>query len=451
MAVLTLREAVRTRLLAALLVLLAIIQLGLPILIRGDGTPEGLVEVFITYTLGLSMAVLTAATLWTACGSIALDIRDRRMPLLISKPLHKGDLWIGKWLGILILNGSLLALCGATTYIQLHRRLAALALPPGEQIRLERETLTANRRLTPRPENVEAEAARRLAEGRATGWEGADLPENIGLAIMRKSLISERSAVAPGATRHWTFDIPKGKAAARPAMLRVHLASLPKRGSSGVGRWDLQYDGQAAAGHAVVVTNLMAGISRLRLPIDALPSGTVTLSFTNHGGPDDGSVIFDPMRGVEVLIGAGGFGSNLLRAWLIQFAQLAAIAAVGLAASALFSMPVAVFLASSLLVMAFLGHSFTAAPEEAYGIRSETTGRGLVLESLERFGRRFMDAYSVISDPLVASNPLIPLVEGTRIPWGEVARLWGIGLGLYPVLLGALSALALSRRELEPS
>ena len=68
---LTWKAAFRYRLFWVLAVLLVGAVVGLPMLIKDDGTARGFTQILLTYTLGSITALLGIATLWLSCGTLA--------------------------------------------------------------------------------------------------------------------------------------------------------------------------------------------------------------------------------------------------------------------------------------------------------------------------------------------------------------------------------------------
>src|SRR5256712_10771227 len=112
-AVLTWKAAFRFRLFIVLAVLLLASVVGLPILLKDDGTARGFIQIMLTYTLSVITTLLGLSTLWLACGTLARDIEECQMQMVAVKPIARWQIWLGKWLGILLLNATLLALSGA--------------------------------------------------------------------------------------------------------------------------------------------------------------------------------------------------------------------------------------------------------------------------------------------------------------------------------------------------
>ena len=87
--------------------------------------------------------------LWLGCGTLARDIEECQMQMLAVKPIARWQIWLGKWLGLLMLNAALLALAGGSVYALLQWRASRL---PAEQQRVLRNEIFAllNKRPTPR-------------------------------------------------------------------------------------------------------------------------------------------------------------------------------------------------------------------------------------------------------------------------------------------------------------
>lgn len=131
---LTWKAALRFRLFQVVALLLLISVVGLPLLIKDDGTARGFTQVLLTYTLGAITALLGLSTMWLACGTLARDIEDCQMQVVAVKPIARWEIWLGKWLGIVLLNAVLLAISGTGVYVLLQWR--AGRLPADQQATL---------------------------------------------------------------------------------------------------------------------------------------------------------------------------------------------------------------------------------------------------------------------------------------------------------------------------
>src|SRR6267143_4508389 len=111
---LTWKAALRFRLFLVIAVLLLAAVVGLPVLIKDDGTARGFTQILLTYTLTTISALLGLSTLWLACGTLARDIEDCQMQVVAVKPISRWQIWLGKWLGIVLLDCALLSVAGAS-------------------------------------------------------------------------------------------------------------------------------------------------------------------------------------------------------------------------------------------------------------------------------------------------------------------------------------------------
>src|SRR5512132_3492332 len=146
-ALLTWKAALRFRLFLVIAVLLLAAVVGLPLLIEDDGTARGFTQILLTYTLSLITALLGASTLWLACGTLARDIEECQMQMVAVKPIARWQIWLGKWLGLVMLNGALLCLSGLSVYVLMQWR--AQRLPEKERAVLRREVLIARASVRP--------------------------------------------------------------------------------------------------------------------------------------------------------------------------------------------------------------------------------------------------------------------------------------------------------------
>src|SRR5580692_12160253 len=149
---LTWKAALRFKLFLVIAVLLLVAVVGLPLVIQDDGTARGFTQIILTYTLSAITALLGISTLWLSCGTLARDIEECQIQVVLTKPIARWQVWLGKWLGIVTLNAALLAISGACVYGLLQFR--AGKLPPEEQRILREQILVA--RGSAKVENNEA-------------------------------------------------------------------------------------------------------------------------------------------------------------------------------------------------------------------------------------------------------------------------------------------------------
>src|SRR5258706_13922760 len=136
---LTWKAAFRFRLFLVLVVLLLAAVVGLPLLLKDDGTTRGFTQILLTYSLSSITALLGLSTLWLACGTLARDIEECQMQMVAGKPIARWQIWLGKWLGIMSLNAAPLVISGLSVFLLLQWR--STKFPEAEQRILRNEDL----------------------------------------------------------------------------------------------------------------------------------------------------------------------------------------------------------------------------------------------------------------------------------------------------------------------
>ncbi|MBL68008.1 MAG: hypothetical protein CMO74_06085 [Verrucomicrobiales bacterium] len=142
---LTWQAAFRYKFFWAVAFMLVLVVAALPLVLKGDGTAEGLVSVLLTYTLAMVFVLLGATTVWLACGTLSRDVAECQMQMVATKPIPRWQIWLGKWLGIMSLNAALLFLVGISIYGMVYFRVQtfesnherALALMPADKVERE--------------------------------------------------------------------------------------------------------------------------------------------------------------------------------------------------------------------------------------------------------------------------------------------------------------------------
>ena len=221
---LTWKAALRFRLFLVIAALLVLAVVGLPLVIKDDGTARGFTQIILTYTLSAITALLGLSTLWLSCGTLARDIEECQIQVVATKPIARWQIWMGKWLGLVSLNAALLAISGGCVFGMLQWRAATL--PPAEQKILREEVLVA--RGSAKPQNYDAEVdseTEQLLQSRLKSnpelARSADLPEV--RHQIREQVKADFQLVPPGYTKEWQVDLGFARNYLRdkPLQLRV--------------------------------------------------------------------------------------------------------------------------------------------------------------------------------------------------------------------------------------
>jgi hypothetical protein len=444
---LTWKAALRFRLFLVVAVLLLAAVVGLPLLIKDDGTARGFTQILLTYTLGSITALLGLSTLWLACGTLARDIEDCTLQVVAIKPVARWQIWIGKWLGILSLNAALLVLSGGSVYGLMQWR--ATRLPPEQQKILRDEVLVSRGSVKPvsMDKEIEQETERVLQER---------LRKNPDLKADRKEarrqilemIKAEYQVVPPGYVHEWEIDFGsnRGVKPGQPIHLRIKF-NAADRNVTGTfeGRWRVGVPRKTPLWHSEAMSLAPDTFHEFEVPANYDDKGVLTVAFANNNNT---ALLFPLDEGMEVLYRQGGFGLNFLRGLGIIFCWMTLLATLGLASASFLSFPVAAFLSLAVLTLALSSGTIANAVTEGtlMGFNSET-------------GRTGHSAADVVAIPIFRAvlkvinlaksfSPIDSLSTGRSVSWLELARAFGQIVVLLGGFLGLFGIVVFSRREL---
>jgi hypothetical protein len=448
---LTWKAALRFRLFLVIAVLLLVSVIALPLLVKDDGTAQGFTQILLTYTLTVITGLLGLSTLWLSCGTLARDIEECQMQVVATKPIARWQIWLGKWLGIMLLNAALLALSGACVYGLLFWRAARL--PAAEQTVLREQVLVARGSAKPQSYGaaIDAETERILQERLKTNPE---LSHSADLAVVRTQIheqaMAQYQVVPPGYSREWRIDLgfAKNFLHDKPLQLRVKF-NTAERNMSGTypSLWQVGVPDETQLWQTQEPMKLAADtFHEFQIPPNLFDSkGVLTIIFVN---PNSTSLLFPLEDGMEVLYPEGGFALNFARGLGIIFCWMALLAALGLSAASFLSFPVAAFFSMAVLVIGLSSGTLAGAVAAGtvVGGNGETgvMGHSLADAVLIPLFKGFLVVITLVNN----FSPIDSLSSGRSISWTEL----GAAFGQIVLFLGGIVAVIgiglFNRREL---
>ncbi len=445
---LTFKAAFRFRLVPLLAAVLIGGVLLLPAVIKDDGTARGLTQIVLTYTLGLITVVLGMTTLWLSCGTLARDIEECQIQVVVTKPVARWQIWLGKWLGILLLNALLLSLTAGIVYGQMMWR--ARRLPPEQQEILRNEVFIARGAFREKPFPIELLVERRIQE-RLKNPQVAAMNRAELRRVVREQVNAELQLVPPGGgfARRWQIDLSSVQNQVRDRYLFLRLKFFAsQRSPSGtfITMWNV---GPPASPRQMHFEKSLAPETFYELPV--LPNlldknGVLNIECMN---PNDAALLFPLDEGMAVLYREGGFGPNYARGVAILFCWLALLAALGLAAASFLSFPVATFCALSFLLVATSTTTMKQVIEQGSvrGVNHET-GRVDTPNAFDNASVAFFKGLLATVNLVRDFSPVDALSTGRYIAWTTLARAFGQIVLLMGGLLALVGILIFQRREL---
>jgi hypothetical protein len=447
---LTLRAAIRFKLVLILALLLVCTVVVLPLIIKDDSTARGFIQILLTYTLSVITALLGFSTLWLACGTLAREIEECQMQVVATKPIARWQIWLGKWLGIMMLNLALLAISGGAVYGLLKWR--AQRLPVEQQRILQDEIFIARSGVKEQPidfrSDIELAFKKYLEKNPVSSAE---------YGMVRKQITewvkSSVQIVRPKYQRIWKIDLGSRKEYLRgqPLTMRVRFTISEQNHDTDNPKtypmiWTV---GPLDSGQTRVLQMTLASDTFQEVPIppDMFDeSGVLTLSCTNESESD---MLFLLDNGMEILYREAGFEINFIRGLLIVACWLGLLTTIGLCAASFLSFPVASFLALGILIVGFSTGTLSQVIEEGglSGVNHET-GKIDTPRLLDQVVVPMFSALLKLVKMVREFTPIESLSSGRSITWAQLGWAFAQIIGVMGGLFSLFGIYMFNRREL---
>lgn len=443
---LTIKAAFRFKMIPWLILLLGVSIFSIPYMITHNGTAEMFAQVLLTYSLMTVFILLGVSTVWLSCGILNQAFEKHHIILLVSKPIARWEIWVGKWLGILCLNAVLLSVTGGCIYglLMFHAR----ALSAAEQVKLHTTVLTARRAVKePAPnENSEIERlyAKRSQDPDVAAMEPAYVKEKL-----REEVRWLNQLVKPGHRRIWDLElgsnVPRGSSDLIQLRVKFYASWFEDTEDhptvwivgqpDSANRWEKELN----------LTPMMT--SEWSVPASLVqPDGSLHIECHNY---TESSLVFRVEDGLEVLYEDGGFLWNFGKSLAIILSRLTLLSALGLWAATFASLPVSTCLILTLVLITNSGHLFqTIASEGTISTLDEDSGRGN-WPYFDWFLVPLFTGLYYLTESLKSISPIEGLVTGRSIPTGAWMLHLGLVGGLACGLVGAWGIFIFHRREIE--
>ena len=403
----------RSKALATLLVLGGGWMLLFPFLIRGDGTPEGLRELAIRYSLGGVFALLVIALLATATGALARERAARRLQLTLVRPVRFPVLILGK-VGAHVSVGAIVLAAACA--------LLALRLGVGGRCAHVVEPVLPS---------VAQEAERLYQEALANPDTPAELKKADKALVLRhlsRRVMDNYQTIPTNATATWKFEGLGALESLEGLAARLRFTNPMELRQDVVGEFRF--------GNLVgVISNMTQAVLEVPL-VERTGDGrrkTGELTFENRGKT---ALMIRPRKDLALLAPADAFGWNLLRGYAVMVAVLTLLVSVGMFLSAAFGRPVALFVAFSVLLVGEMS------PEviDRYPDDMETN-------RIDRMGLAMTRFVVTATRPVSSLSPLETLAAGTCVEPADVCRALALDAAAIPLLLSFLAAFVLPRKQ----
>jgi hypothetical protein len=428
----TIKQALRMKIAAVFIVLLIVLLPVMGFSMTGDGTLKGRLQTFVSYGLSLTNLLLCLLTIIVSIYTLTNDIKQMQIYTVITKPIRRYQLLLGKLLGVVLLSTALLALFSAIIYIITIYTPKFYDAEETDLIQVDNEFFTARASLVPPEVDVTDEVLDIYEKLEKGGQLPPSLSRSEIIADLTKRVQLGKRAAVVGQQLVWEFHNVKVLDPNETLFIRYKYdVSVNPPDSQVYSRWDVgQYPAKFAS---FFPKDPIRTFRELEFPAELISEdGYLAIRFLNVP-LNDTTVIFPP-DGLEVLYKADTFTANFIRVVLLILFRLIFLASLSLLASTFLSFPVAILL--SLCIF------FTA------------TFSGFCLESFDFLGKNLSWIYSYTVRPIIFLLPQFDkfspskfLVPARLLSWLLLAKAAGLMVCIKAFLLLFFALLIFSFRE----
>ncbi|MEA2012212.1 MAG: ABC transporter permease subunit [Verrucomicrobiota bacterium] len=382
------------------------------------------------YSLYFSTTILSMATLWFSCVTVRKDIDGKQMHALVSFPISRVQIWIGKWLGIFTFASIALFCCILTS------GLCALVFTMNWENKTEiTEMLKSINPVysicQPEGRSVEIKVDIAYSKLKATG----KLPPNETETQIRKNLFlkfrREEQLLPAGTGRTWEFNLkkrPQGKS------ISFRYKFYTQRRKKLAGKWIVETPGKIER-YEVKFNKYPYRIHTAEIPVSMIPKNNFTVSFIPITKKD---IIFPGEEGLRVYYKTGTILGNATMMFFLFLLHLGTVVALGLTFGTVFTFSVATFVS---LIFYFLGMGSSFFENIANNTMNSEEG------TLHFFSNLFLCIGVWLTKGISPSPVIGPFSENLSVSAG--LQSWLPELILYFLVVAIIGMIFLSRKELD--
>lgn len=432
----TIKQALRMKIAAVFIVLLIVLLPVMGLSMTGDGTLMGRLQTFVSYSLSLTNLLLCLLTIIVTIYTLTSDIKQRQIYSVITKPIRRYQLLLGKLLGVVLLNTALLALFSVIIYTITIYIPKFSDADQANLIHVTNEFFTARAALVPPEVDVTKEVLDTYEKLERDGQLPTDVPRSKFIDGLTKRKQLEKRAAVVGQQLVWEFNNVKVLNPNETLFIRYKYdVSINPPDSQVYSRWDIgdsrQYPAEFASFYR---KDPIRTFRELEFPAHLIAEdGYLAIRFLNV--PLNDTAVMFPPDGLEVLYKADTFTANFIRVVLLILFRLIFLASLSLLASTFLSFPVAILLSLCILVTAIFS--------------------GFCLESFDYLGKDLSWVYHYTVRPIILLLPQFDkfspakyLVPARLLSWPLLAKVAGLMICIKSFLLLLLALLIFSFREI---
>lgn len=420
---LTFWEGIRMGIVLVFVLALIGIVLAAPFVLSGDGTLTGRLQNVLSWSLRALSVLLSLATVFLACSTLANEIRDHTLDLVVTKPVSRFQILIGKWIGINLLNLLLLGLCGASIYGFALLIKNQAAVNERDRLKIESVVWRARTGASPKPpaelqQRAEAFVDQKIREGAIVAEARA-----ISVAEKLKELTNLWRTIDPGYPAPYLFEglRPPSDDAIVQIRFKARGIPIPLNDKLYV-EWmfaDPQTGAPMQAGWTM--TERRSGdIHQFLVRSRVIKDGRAVVVVRNPAERAGRTkIFFEGEDSLQLLYTVGSFEANFVKTLLLIFLQLVFLSAAGLLFGTFVSFPIACLCS---FVTYGIGLLWPWWYESIGGNMKIRTDDADPYGAWGPFLRFFIEPIMYVFPNFSGYNGASLLIEGRYIPWTLVGQ-----------------------------
>jgi hypothetical protein len=444
----TIRQALRMKVAAIFIVLLLVLLPVMGLTATGDGTLKGRLQTFVSYGLSLTSLLLSLLTIIVSIYAITSDIEQRQIYTVVTKPIRRYQIILGKVLGVIVLDIALLSLFAGIVYGVTSLIPRFVNATEEERQDARNEFYTARASLVPPVIDVQKEVEAfysRLQKNDQLDVLYPNMSREYIFKQLTNRLRLEKRAAAVGQMLVWEFHNVKPMDPNQSLFIRFKYdVSVTPPDEQVYGDWRIGDQRQLQQGAQTQMQtpiwrqtrkDIVRKFHEVEAPASVVAQdGYLAVGFYNP--PLNETVVLFPIEdGLEVLYKADTFTGNFIRAALLILCRLVFLACLGALAASFLSFPVAILFC----LVIFLTGTISGFIVESFGYMSQNVSQiymytvQAIIQLLPQF-----DKY----------NPTQFLVPARLMSWGFLGEVALVMVLVKATLLLLLALLIFSFREL---
>jgi len=453
-AVNTLKQSLRMKVALIVIFFLLLTIMAMPFMLKSDETQKGQVQLVLAYSLTMASFMLAMLTIFLSTGTLSQEIESKQIHTVVTKPVARWQILLGKWIAIVVLNVVLLGIMSSVTYGVVRYLGRPLAGKERDYLSLQEEVFLARDSVKPvLPEDlddqIDVEYKRLKKGGEITPeWTESEVKK-----ILRRNATQALFTVPVAATGQWKFTgLPKLPDDEYITIRFKMFASVKTPSGTLPGTWTLG-DKDDPSKFSTYLDLAPDTFHEFLAPASAVgEDGTLLVAFTNQNMAF-ATAFLSFGDGLEVLFRSGSFGANYVRGMVLLVIGLSFMAVIGLVASTFLQFPVA----ATLVLIIYLCGSATGFLDSALAMPTfmqvthshgeEEEAPKTTLPDLATKGVLY--AVRFVVPNLERTNPIGALSSGRAVTVGRLLKATGVTLLLQGGIIALCGVWIFSRRQLD--